>query len=95
MKEKYLPIGSVVLLENGSKRVMINGFCAIDPKNPQKIFDYSGVLFPEGSLSSDQALLFDHTQVARIDHLGLEDQEEKDFKVKLNTLLEKMYESQK
>ncbi len=95
MKEKYLPIGSVVLLENGSKRVMINGFCAIDPKNPQKIFDYSGVLFPEGSLSSDQALLFDHTQIARIDHLGLEDQEEKDFKVKLNTLLEKMYESQK
>ena len=95
MKEKYLPIGSVVLLENGSKRVMVNGFCAIDPKNPQKIFDYSGVLFPEGSLSSDQALLFDHTQIARIDHLGLEDQEEKDFKVKLNTLLEKMYESQK
>lgn len=95
MKEKYLPIGSVVLLENGSKRVMINGFCAIDPKNPKKIFDYSGVLFPEGSLSSDQALLFDHTQIARIDHLGLEDQEEKDFKVKLNTLLEKMYESQK
>lgn len=95
MKEKYLPIGSVVLLENGSKRVMVNGFCAIDPKNPQKIFDYSGVLFPEGSLSSDQALLFDHYQISRIDHLGLEDQEEQAFKVKLNTLLEKMSESQK
>lgn len=94
MKEKYLPIGSVVLLQNGSKRVMINGFCAIDPQKPKKVYDYSGVLFPEGSLSSDQALLFDHSQIARIDHLGLEDKEEKEFKIKLEVLIEKMTESQ-
>ena len=50
---------------------------------PDKIYDYSGVLFPEGSLSSDQTLLFDHSQIVRVDHYGLEDQEEKDFKVKL------------
>ena len=46
MNEKYLPVGSVVLLQNGTKRVMINGFCTMDAKNPEKIYDYSGVLFP-------------------------------------------------
>lgn len=83
MREKYLPVGTVVLLQNGSKRVMVNGFCTMDANKPDKIYDYSGVLFPEGSLSSDQTLLFDHSQIVRIDHMGLEDQEEKDFKVKL------------
>lgn len=83
IREKYLPVGTVVLLQNGSKRVMINGFCTMDANKPDKIYDYSGVLFPEGSLSSDQTLLFDHNQIIRVDHMGLEDQEEKDFKVKL------------
>ena len=83
IREKYLPVGTVVLLQNGSKRVMINGFCTMDANKPDKIYDYSGVLFPEGSLSSDQTLLFDHNQIVRIDHMGLEDQEEKDFKVQL------------
>ena len=85
--EKYLPVGTVVLLQNGTKRVMINGFCTMDASNPSKIYDYSGVLFPEGSLSSDQTLLFDHNQIVRVDHLGLVDQEEKEFKVKLNEIV--------
>lgn len=84
---KYLPIGTVVLLKNGTKRVMINGFCTIDSSKPDKIYDYSGVLFPEGSLSSDQALLFDHEQIDRIDHLGLIDEEETTFKTKLKQII--------
>ena len=83
IKGKYLPVGTVVLLRNGTKRVMINGFCTMDASKPDKVYDYSGVLFPEGSLSSDQTLLFDHEQIVRVDHMGLVDQEEQDFKVKL------------
>ncbi len=85
--EKYLPVGTVVLRQNGTKRVMINGFCTMDASNPDVIYDYSGVLFPEGSLSSDQTLLFNHNQIVRVDHLGLKDQEEADFKVKLNQIV--------
>lgn len=85
--EKYLPVGTVVLLQNGTKRVMINGFCTMDANNPSRIFDYSGVLFPEGSLSSDQTLLFDHSQIVRVDHMGLQDDEEKTFKVKLKEIV--------
>lgn len=87
IKEKYLPVGTVVLLQNGTKRVMINGFCTMDANNPNRIFDYSGVLFPEGSLSSDQTLLFDHNQIVRVDHMGLEDEEERTFKVKLKEIV--------
>lgn len=94
MKEKFLPIGTVVLLDGGKKRVMINGFCAIDPSEPKKMYDYSGVLFPEGALSSDQALLFDHTQIKEISHMGLEDDESRKFNLKMNMLLEKIQEQQ-
>ena len=76
------------MLKNGSKRVMINGFCTMDANHPEKVYDYSGVLFPEGSLSSDQTLLFDHNQIIRVDHLGLEDVEEIEFKTKLKEILE-------
>lgn len=86
-KQKYLPVGTVVLLKNGTKRVMINGFCTVDNQEPDKVYDYAGVLFPEGALSSEQTLLFNHEQIVRIDHMGLEDEEEKDFKGKLNEVI--------
>ena len=87
MEEKFLPVGTVVLLQNGTKRVMINGFCSIDSEDPNTVYDYSGVLFPEGSLSSDQTLLFNHDQIVRIDHMGLIDDEETEFKAKLAEIL--------
>jgi len=87
IQEKYLPVGTVVLLQNGTKRVMINGFCTMDASKPDKVYDYSGVLFPEGSLSSDQTLLFDHSQIVRVDHLGLVDEEETAFMAKLKEIV--------
>ena len=36
--EKYLPIGSVVILKGATKRLMISGFCAIDNSNKDKIW---------------------------------------------------------
>lgn len=87
MEEKFLPVGTVVLLQNGTKRVMINGFCSIDSEDPNTVYDYSGVLYPEGSLSSDQTLLFNHDQIVRIDHMGLIDDEETAFKAKLEEIL--------
>ena len=49
---------------------MINGFCSIDSEEPDKVYDYSGVLFPEGSLSSDQTLLFNHDQIEKIYYMA-------------------------
>lgn len=88
MKEKYLPIGTVAMLKGGSKRVMVTGFCAIDQEKQEKIWDYSGCMYPEGFLSSTQTCLFDHDQIDKIYHLGLVDDEEKEFKKTLKNLID-------
>ncbi len=87
MREKYLPIGTVVLLKGGRKRAMITGFCSVAQENQEKIFDYSGCVYPEGYLSSNQVCLFDHDQIEKIFFLGFEDDEEKTFKDKLNKIV--------
>ena len=85
--EKYLPIGTVVMLQGGTKRAMIIGFCAYENSDNQTMYDYSGCLYPEGLLSSTQTLLFNHNQISKIYHIGLIDEEEKNFKNKLNELV--------
>ena len=89
-KEKYLPIGTVVMLKGGSKRVMITGFCSIEENNKEKMWDYSGCIYPEGFLASNQTFLFDHEQIEKIYYLGLVDEEEKEFKNKLRDLVDTM-----
>lgn len=86
--EKFLPIGTVVMLAGGEKRVMITGFGAVQESNRTKIWDYSGCLYPEGFLSSNQTCLFDHSQIAKVYHLGLIDEEENKFKEKLNKVID-------
>ena len=72
--EKFLPIGTVVMLKGATKRLMIAGFCAFEngeeEKEERKIWDYSGCLYPEGFLQSNQTCLFDHEQIAEIYHLA-------------------------
>lgn len=85
--EKYLPIGTVVMLKGGSKRIMITGFCSFANDDKSKIYDYSGCLYPEGIISASQTLLFDHTQIEKIYHIGLIDDEEKEFKNKLKEMI--------
>lgn len=87
MKEKYLPIGTVVLLKGGKKRAMITGFCSVAQENQDKIYDYSGCVYPEGYLSSNQVCLFDHNQIEKVYFEGFIDDEEIQFKEKLNTIV--------
>ena len=89
IEEKFLPIGTVVMLKGGTKRVMISGFCAIEGQNggENKMWDYSGCLYPEGFLSSNQTCLFDHEQIEKVYHYGLVDEEEEKFKAQLNELI--------
>lgn len=83
MNDKYLPIGSIVLLNNGTKKLMITGFCVAANNDQSKIFDYSGCLYPEGMLSSNEVALFNHEQIKQIYAIGFSDEEEKNFKIKL------------
>ena len=74
-KDKYLPIGTVVLLKGGKKRVMIVGFFATCKEIKDKVFDYIGCLYPEGIFDSNKNLLFNQEQIDKIYSLGYVDEE--------------------
>ena len=80
---QLLPIGSVVMLKNGSKEVMITGFFIVSEKDPSVIYDYSACLYPEGIINSNENLLFNHDQIEKILFLGYMSEKEKTFKQKL------------
>ena len=86
--EKFLPIGSVVLLKCGTKKAMITGFCSVASEEKTKIYDYTGCIYPEGYLDFDQVCLFDHDQIEKVYHLGYIDDEEKSFKEELKEVAE-------
>lgn len=83
MKEKFLPIGSVVLLKGGKKRLMITGFCMADKSDIKKKYDYSGCLFPEGIVDTNYTALFNHDQIEKVFFAGIQDEEVKQFMEKL------------
>jgi len=75
---KYLPIGSVVLLKEGKKRVMIYGVKQIATKNKEE-YDYIACLFPEGNIDSEHTYIFNHDQIDRIFFIGMQDEEQMEF----------------
>lgn len=87
--EKYLPIGTVCLLKNAKKRVMVTGFAAKGKETGDKMFDYIGCLYPEGVISSDKNLLFNHDQIDKIFYMGYVDDEQKELMNKLKSYLDK------
>ena len=83
IKEKYLPIGSVVLMKEAKKRVMIAGYAVKSPESGDKIWDYIGCLYPEGIITPEKNLLFDHKNIDKVYAIGYSDDEQKKFIEKL------------
>lgn len=83
--KKFLPIGSVVLLKNSQKRIMIVG---VKQKqvDSEKVWDYRACLYPEGILNPDRLYLFDSEQIERLYFIGFQDGEGLAFLDKLNHL---------
>lgn len=75
-----LPIGSVVLLNGSEKKVMIIGQMQQEQgfiSKKQK--DYIGVVYPEGYISSQRQLMFDHMDIRNIVFMGYNNQERENF----------------
>lgn len=82
-----LPIGTVVLLKNSTKKLMIMGFAQVSANDPQKVYDYVGCVFPEGYLGPDKTYLFDSSQIEKIYAVGYQDEEQMAFKTKIDAAL--------
>ena len=84
-KKELMPIGSVVMLNDAVKRLMIIGY-GQQENNEQgkgKVWDYVGCLFPEGYISPEHIFLFDHEQIQKKYHIGHFDEEQEAFNEKL------------
>lgn len=86
--KNLLPIGSVVLLKEGKKRLMIYGVKQTD-QTTNKEYDYIGVLYPEGNIGSVGHFFFNHSDIEVISYLGLNDMERQKFLEKLSAFYTK------
>ena len=73
-----LPIGSVVLLKNGKKKVMVYGIKQTDQSSGLE-YDYISVLYPEGNMGDGTQFLFNHEDIDDIFFRGYEDEEREGF----------------
>ena len=86
---ELLPIGSIVLLKDGEKRLMINGIMQSDASGSGANYDYLGILYPEGHIGDEFQYLLNHEDIAQIIFRGYEDEERVEFLNKLASVLEK------
>lgn len=83
-----LPIGSVVLVGDSTKKVMVIGVC--QKSSDGRIFDYSGVVYPEGFLDPQKMFLFNNEQITQVYALGYQDAEQLAFKEKVDVAIVKL-----
>lgn len=77
MKKGLLPIGTVVILEDGTKKVMITGYYS-KAEGENKIYQYNGCIFPEGFMEN-VFCLFDQSQIVEVFYKGLENDEYENY----------------
>ncbi len=78
---ELFPIGTVVLLNNGSKRLMIFGINQTIEGASE--YDYIGVPYPEGNMGQDFQYLFNHNDIKEVFFRGYEDVERQEFIINL------------
>lgn len=86
--KKLLPIGSVILLRDAKKKLMIHGIRQT-AKESGKEYDYIAVMYPEGNIGGESQVLFNHADIEEILFRGFEN-EERDLFL---DCLEKFYEN--
>lgn len=92
--KEYLPVGSVVFLKNGIKKAVIVGIMQgmLDKEKKMTEYDYIGVFYPEGFLSTETMFMFNHDSITDVIFRGYENSERTDFLDKLDRNREKAAE---
>lgn len=78
-------IGSVVRVKDAEKDLMIIG---IMQRSEKGVFDYLGVLYPEGYLDAEHVYLFNHEDIVSVEYLGYYNAEMQAFRNELSKYLE-------
>lgn len=87
--DKYLlPLGSIVVLIGGYKKLMIIGRMQLQGEE-EKLWDYLGVLYPEGYLGDNYTFLFNNTDIEHIVFEGYTDMEDDALKLAIKEYSDK------
>lgn len=78
MIKELLPVGSVVLLKEATKKLMIIGILPVSQKD-NKNYEYLGVPYPEGYIGSNNNFLFNHKDINDIIFYGYTNPEREVF----------------
>ncbi len=79
MYKDLLPIGSIVRLTDGERRLMICGRI-VSQAGTDKIYDYVGCIYPQGIEDSDNMYFFNRDVIEDIYFIGFQDKEELIFR---------------
>ncbi len=82
MYKNMLPIGSVVLLKGGEKRIMITSRI-ITQAGDDRIFDYAACYYPEGLVDPKNMIFFNRDAIETVYFLGFQDIEELEFRTNI------------
>lgn len=93
--EGLLPIGSVVLLKNSTRKLMVIGYGQEKLNDASMLYDYAGCLFPEGFSSPDSTFLFNGTQVAQVYSLGYIDEQAMEYIARMEMAIKQVREERK
>lgn len=85
--KNLLPIGYIVLLNGGEKKLMVCGIKQTNENGEGEEYDYLGVLYPEGNIGESFQYLFNHEDIKEIIFRGYDDDERKDFLLKLRLFM--------
>lgn len=80
MENNLLPIGSVVLVKNSTKKAFIVGFRGQTSEDETKIYDYIGYPYPEGFVTRNLTLMFNNSDIEKVYYMGYNSEEEQEFK---------------
>ncbi|OOC60582.1 DUF4176 domain-containing protein [Paenibacillus ihbetae] len=80
MKEQtLLPNGSIVILKEGEKKLVIYGRKQILALDEPILYDYLACPYPEGYISPEFSYVFNHEDIAEVIFTGYTDGEEEKF----------------
>jgi len=80
---KFHPIGTVVLLSGGTKPLMIYGRRQIHGDS-KKLWDYVACLYPEGNISPEYNVFFQHVEIEKVLYFGYITSSEEEIEPKLH-----------
>lgn len=87
--KEILPLGTIVTLIGGTKKIMICGRIQ-EEKKSGKLYDYSACYYPEGILEATELFLFQHEDVDKIYFVGMQEADEFAFRLFMEDKLKEM-----